>query len=176
MLIFSANKSGEYYGYARMASTVDRTLALPRVVRSSDEQTDEKVSKPTPATASAPKGRVVEDTSRGTIFWEAESPSETGRGSQESCNGESSKTRTMNTGEEHEWGNPFKVEWLCTTPLPFYKLRGLRNPWNSNREVKIARDGTELEPSVGKTLLDMFEPSVRAEATAHPGLLVSSHA
>ncbi|KAK5003802.1 hypothetical protein LTR60_006726, partial [Cryomyces antarcticus] len=49
-----------------------------------------------------------------------------------------------------EWGKPFKIEWISTNRLPFYRTRGLRNPWNANREVKIARDGTELETSVGK--------------------------
>lgn len=54
------------------------------------------------------------------------------------------------------FGKPFRIEWLATNRLPFYRTRGLRNPWNANREVKIARDGTELEPSVGKRLLQMF--------------------
>lgn len=48
----------------------------------------------------------------------------------------------------------FKVQWLCVERLPFYKIRHIRNPWNSDREVKISRDGTELEPGVGKQLLD----------------------
>jgi hypothetical protein len=45
---------------------------------------------------------------------------------------------------------------LATSRLPFYRTRGLRNPWNSNREVKIARDGTELEPGIGAKLLQLF--------------------
>ena len=58
--------------------------------------------------------------------------------------------------EGQDLGRPFKIEWISTVRLPFYRTRGLRNPWNANREVKIARDGTELEPSIGKRLVQMF--------------------
>jgi hypothetical protein len=51
-------------------------------------------------------------------------------------------------------GEPFKVEWLCTERLPFHRTRHLRNLWNHDREVKVSRDGTELEPNVGQKLLD----------------------
>jgi len=51
-------------------------------------------------------------------------------------------------------GNPFEVEWLCTDRLPFHRTRHLRNPWNHDREIKVSRDGTELEPNVGQKLLD----------------------
>jgi hypothetical protein len=52
------------------------------------------------------------------------------------------------------WGDAFKVEWICLQRLPFYRTRHLRNPWNHDREVKVSRDGTELEPTVGQALLD----------------------
>jgi hypothetical protein len=52
------------------------------------------------------------------------------------------------------WGQNFKVEWISTERLPFYRTRHLRNPWNHDREVKVSRDGTELEPSVGQALID----------------------
>ncbi|GBE85202.1 hypothetical protein SCP_0703880 [Sparassis crispa] len=55
------------------------------------------------------------------------------------------------------WGESFKVEWLRTERLPFYRTRQLRNPWNHDREVKVSRDGTELEPSVGQALLDEWD-------------------
>jgi hypothetical protein len=32
-------------------------------------------------------------------------------------------------------GKAFGVEWICTMKLPFLCTRGLRNPWNANREV-----------------------------------------
>ncbi|KAI0702255.1 YT521-B-like domain-containing protein [Cytidiella melzeri] len=55
------------------------------------------------------------------------------------------------------WGESFRVEWIKTTRLPFYRTRQFRNPWNHDREVKVSRDGTELEPSVGQALLDEWE-------------------
>ena len=57
-------------------------------------------------------------------------------------------------GREDAWGDCFKIEWICTEKLPFYRIRHLRNPWNHDREVKVSRDGTELEPIVGQRLLD----------------------
>src|SRR5271163_210954 len=50
---------------------------------------------------------------------------------------------------------------LRESPVQFQRTRMLRNPWNGNREIKISRDGTEIEPSVGERLLKEFdtEPS-----------------
>ncbi|KAI1793327.1 YT521-B-like domain-containing protein [Ganoderma leucocontextum] len=55
------------------------------------------------------------------------------------------------------WGESFKVEWVRTERLPFTRTRHLRNPWNHDREVKVSRDGTELEPSVGQMLLEEWD-------------------
>ena len=68
------------------------------------------------------------------------------------------------------WGESFKIEWLCTDRLPFHRTRHLRNPWNHNREIKVSRDGTELESGVGQKLLDDWK-SLAAEPTvdATPG-------
>ncbi|KAG6898403.1 hypothetical protein C0992_004114 [Termitomyces sp. T32_za158] len=52
-----------------------------------------------------------------------------------------------------DWGQPFKVEWLSTEKISFQKTRHLRNPWNHMREVKVSRDGTELESTVGRKLI-----------------------
>jgi hypothetical protein len=45
-----------------------------------------------------------------------------------------------------DWGLSFKIEWIRVGTLPFHRLRSLRNPWNADREVKVSRDGTEIEP------------------------------
>jgi hypothetical protein len=58
---------------------------------------------------------------------------------------------------EDGWGQDFKLQWLCTDRLPFTRTRQIRNPWNHDREVKVSRDGTELEPSVGQALLDEWQ-------------------
>ena len=57
------------------------------------------------------------------------------------------------------WGREFKIEWLRTKRLSFNRTRHLRNPWNHDREVKVSRDGTELEPSVGQRLIDEWDIS-----------------
>jgi hypothetical protein len=107
---------------------------------------------PTPATEFAPKGRIIDDSARGTIFWEAER--EEGIEDEEESN--KSDQDEDSAPASKAWGKPFKIEWISTTRLPFYRTRGLRNPWNSNREVKIARDGTELETAIGRRLVSLF--------------------
>ncbi|KHN95368.1 YTH domain protein [Metarhizium album ARSEF 1941] len=156
-LIFSANKSGEYFGYARMISEINEDPAAaiefaPKVV--SNANVDLPKAIPTDATEYAPRGKIIDDSARGTIFWEAERDDSEGESDIES---ESTSDNANGTDDETKvWGKPFKLEWLSTNRLPFFRTRGLRNPWNSNREVKIARDGTEIEPSVGRRLIGLF--------------------
>ncbi|KAK6431962.1 hypothetical protein LTR95_011870 [Oleoguttula sp. CCFEE 5521] len=150
-LVFSANKSGEYFGYARMLAPISGDLAAATSpVTSSDVSPDDGPrSIPTPATATAPSGRIIDDSARGTIFWEADDVAEEG--------GSSLKEQASNDlSAEQELGRPFRIEWISTGRLPFFRTRGLRNAWNANREVKIARDGTELEPVVGRKLMLLF--------------------
>ncbi|CAI6341846.1 unnamed protein product [Periconia digitata] len=166
-LIFSANKSGEYFGYARMASSIlenagDITGSAPKP-ENILESPDVPKSIPTAATEFAPKGRIIDDSARGTIFWEAEltdSEEDEGVESAEKEKEEAQPQSQEGDGDapavSQSWGKPFRIEWISTNRLPFYRTRGLRNPWNANREVKIARDGTELEPAVGERLVQMF--------------------
>ncbi|PFH51223.1 hypothetical protein AMATHDRAFT_47252 [Amanita thiersii Skay4041] len=65
---------------------------------------------------------------------------------------------------ENAWGESFKVEWLCTERLPFTRTRHIRNPWNHDREVKVSRDGTELEPTVGQQLLNEWRELAQSAA------------
>jgi hypothetical protein len=44
-------------------------------------------------------------------------------------------------------GQAFRIQWIKVGPLAFNRTRLLRNPWNADREVKVSRDGTEVEPS-----------------------------
>jgi hypothetical protein len=154
-LIFSANKSGEYFGYARMTSQIndDPAAAIefapkPQFV----EDPDLPKAIPTAATEFAPKGRIIDDSARGTIFWEVERDEELDEADDEQSNRSDQESEPASKA----WGKPFKIEWVSTMRLPFYRTRGLRNPWNSNREVKIARDGTELETSIGRRLVGLF--------------------
>ncbi|KAF2683438.1 hypothetical protein K458DRAFT_305401 [Lentithecium fluviatile CBS 122367] len=177
-LIFSANKSGEYFGYARMASRIleDATQLMGSAPKPEPniDATDVPKSIPTPATEFAPKGRIIDDSARGTIFWEAElteSESEEEQGEKEDPTPQQQQVDVQGgeaSGVAQSWGKPFKIEWISTNRLPFYRTRGLRNPWNANREVKIARDGTELEPSVGERLLQMFHRLGPSSSAAAP--------
>ncbi|KAH6604773.1 hypothetical protein Trco_006480 [Trichoderma cornu-damae] len=158
-LVFSANKSGEYFGYARMASefspSLDSTMIFAPVPRSTnDSEMPKEVL--ADATEYIPKGRIIDDPTRGTVFWEIyrEDSEKVPSNDNTILDGEGGALN--DEGEERPWGKPFKVEWLSTSRLPFHRIRGLRNPWNSNREVKIARDGTEIEPSVGQRLISLF--------------------
>ncbi len=171
-LIFSANKSGEYFGYARMASSIfdgcstepNHDLGTKATVKVEDHDFPTFVA--TPATDHAPSGRIVDDSTRGTIFWEADvGPQSSLRSVPDNLEGRHSETDETAKGVPGQarsapvmkaYGNPFKIEWLATDRLPFHWTRGLRNPWNAHKEIKIARDGTELETSVGRRLIQMF--------------------
>ncbi|KAI7972359.1 hypothetical protein EIK77_008822 [Talaromyces pinophilus] len=186
------------------AITDDEALALeapPRPENPPSEVDDLDVI-PTEATQTAPKGRIIDDSARGTIFWEADS-SEDDRHSNDDNEDEANSHNSDNDEDEEDddeneagvedvkdeknttalggedvvaggqtFGKPFRIEWISTERVPFYRTRGLRNPWNSNREVKIARDGTEIEPSVGRKLIQLFHvhPSVMSASGQHgPG-------
>ncbi|KAG8818501.1 hypothetical protein FRC17_010808, partial [Serendipita sp. 399] len=81
------------------------------------------------------------------------------------------------TSKEPAWGTSFKVKWIQTKPLPFSRTRHLRNPWNHNREVKVSRDGTEVEPTVGKQLVEEWDRpegvSIAPKGPAAPSAPVS---
>jgi hypothetical protein len=125
---------------------------------------------PTEATEFAPRGRIIDDSARGTIFWEAERD-EGDVGEDDTSETSSTKSGDQDgemDGQTKAWGKPFALDWLSTSRIPFYRTRGLRNPWNSNREVKIARDGTELEPTVGRRLVGLFS-KVHSPGATHYG-------
>lgn len=133
---------------------------------------DVPVTITTPATATAPQGRVIDDSARGTIFWEAENDSQAASeavedGATGSGNVSSEDVVAKSAiSSQTTYGKPFKITWQSTDRLPFYRTRGLRNPWNANREVKIARDGTEIEPLVGRKLLGMFHQQAQINAAS----------
>ena len=122
-----------------------QSLAMP---------TDSSLITPTPATEQAPKGYIIDDPARGTIFWEADRASGTERVDQASE--ETSVDESESEVDKKTLGHAFKIEWMSTNKIPFHRARGLKNPLNQNREVKIARDGTEIEPLVGRRLVNLF--------------------
>lgn len=179
-LIFSANKSGEYFGYARMDSAIgseaipvqDGDIPSVKPTKTVSTSADVPLTIPTAATSSAPRGHIIDDSARGTIFWEAESTLLTPQSAVDGASGDAGETSGEDSGhspqesQQTSFGKPFKITWQSTERLPFYRTRGLRNPWNANREVKIARDGTELEPTVGRKLIGMFEQQAHINAVS----------
>ena len=114
----------------------------------------------TPGTECAPEGVIFIDASRGTVFWEADIASKDE--SKPKC---LSKTHnigsdwgSLDSAKDKEWNlsSSFEIKCISTTSLPFNRTRGLKNPWNANRDLKIARDGTELETNVGIRMLELF--------------------
>ncbi|CAG8026444.1 unnamed protein product [Penicillium nalgiovense] len=152
-LIFSANKSGEYFGYARMMSPIsdDEELALEVPSRLEPPPgPDELDMTLTAATSTAPQGRIIDDSVRGTIFWEVESSGN------ENDDASEKSVEPEDPEESQTFGKPFRIQWISTERVPFQRTRGLRNPWNANREIKIARGGTEIEPTIGRRLIQLF--------------------
>jgi YT521-B-like domain len=145
-----------------MISAIDAVVcssdkAPARVAPLSAPQTETSIVIPTPATEHAPKGYINDDSARGTIWWEADKEENTDTKDPEDT-ANTTETEDLDT-EQQTFGHPFKIEWVSTEKVPFHRARGLRNPWNHNREVKIARDGTEIEPSVGRRLVNLFHRS-----------------
>ena len=103
---------------------------------------------PTCATSVAPKGRVVRDMAQTIMIWEADCLGD------ESINDDTSFNERQT--EAQPLGRPFRIQWLSHRRVSFHRTHDLRNPWNFNRRVKVARDGTEIEPTVGQKLVRLF--------------------
>lgn len=145
---------------------------IPKVPVATSSAVDVPLTIPTPSTATAPRGHIIDDSARGTIFWEAESDTLSPSSAGEGLAGDSGETSGDEIAQKDlatqqtTFGKPFKITWQSTERLPFYRTRGLRNPWNANREVKIARDGTEIEPTTGRKLLGLFEQQAQISAAS----------
>jgi hypothetical protein len=150
-LIFSTNKSREYFGYAQLIRPMP--FDYNEVSVGTAQEAVDNIYSPrsilTPATSAAPEGRIVDDSARGTLFWEAAL-------SDDENNDKTIPAKSEFGSNPDRGGRVFSIEWLSTTRVPFHRTRGLRNPWNMNQEIKIARDGTAVEPSVGRRLLTLF--------------------
>ncbi|XP_054712312.1 YTH domain-containing protein 1-like isoform X2 [Uloborus diversus] len=53
-------------------------------------------------------------------------------------------------------GGVFRLDYVCRRELSFTKTQHLYNPWNEGKQVKIGRDGQEIEPKVGEELCRLF--------------------
>lgn len=50
----------------------------------------------------------------------------------------------------------FKLDWICKKSVDFRETNHLRNSYNQNKAVKIARDGQEVNRSTAEALLSLF--------------------
>jgi hypothetical protein len=51
----------------------------------------------------------------------------------------------------------FNIEWLSLDRVSFRQTRSYKNSWSHGREIKISRDGTELDPETGKRLIEQWK-------------------
>jgi hypothetical protein len=131
--MFSVNKSGEYFDYARIiffindesAATTEFPSGISIIVNKLDLSNTILI----PATEFALKGRVIDDFARSTIFWEADLT-----GSEDKLRKNFKNDKIIKEAEKLIcpgnlfFGKLFKIKWILTKYLPFYRTRGLRNP------------------------------------------------
>ncbi|KAJ6555650.1 YT521-B-like domain-containing protein [Mycena vulgaris] len=180
-LIFSVNKSGEFYGYARMVGQVGEgpsathdipMLHAPRaqllIAERLVENSPHSPSSPPPprdvhsAPAQLGPQHKTNDASKASLDQHLSAKSPERRG------------LIWEEGEGVEsLGQEFKLQWICTAPLPFQRTQHIRNPWNRHCAVKVSRDGTELEPSIGEALLEEWRLFLAAQAVCNEATVVS---
>ncbi|KAJ7828076.1 YTH domain-containing protein [Mycena olivaceomarginata] len=179
VLIFSVNKSGEFYGWARMEGPVGQGKAAawaPRGDRAAPAPTAEThmhTHRPPAGSARAVQSAPVLLATRSSARWSVlrvpkpkrsldpmvlralEHPLAALLGTETEEMGAPADTRNRDGGGRQEGmgesrGQNFALHWMCTS---------LRNPWNHDRQVKVARDGTEIEPAVGHALIEQWSGS-----------------
>lgn len=117
------------------AATSQAPLPLPAAVSSMPSQAQ-------PVSAASPPAPLVGEQ------WQPNAPQ------QQSSGGSSTAS----------WGNPFGLEWVKIRRLPFHKTRHIRNAFNNGKEIKISRDGTEVEPAAGEQLIEAFWADAESDA------------
>ena len=76
------------------------------------------------------------------------------------------------SGIHWETSPPFRVEWLSTTVVEFYRIGHLKNSLNEGHAVVVAKDGQEIEEECGRQLLENMERVAEMKYDmhkAHPG-------
>ncbi|CAK5283822.1 unnamed protein product [Mycena citricolor] len=168
ILFFSVNKSGQFYGYAKMMSPVAPTISIgPDPMADDTNAGDESPGlvvrvttpyclensitlEPVSIDPSAPGDHPCRLRSNLGLI-----PSSTSNLSRLTFNDPALSEGQLRPAPE--LSGQFTVEWLCWEPLPFKRTRGIINSWNRGREIKISRDGTELEPSAGGALIEVWK-------------------
>merc|ERR1711959_323363 len=58
--------------------------------------------------------------------------------------------------QRNKWRGLFRIKWIFIKDIPHSTFRSLKNPLNENRPVPIARNGQEIEKSLGSQILKIF--------------------
>ena len=72
-------------------------------------------------------------------------------------------------------GGCFKVQWITSTPLSFNRIVNLTNSYNDNEPLRKSRDGTEIDPKVGRELCLMFEVPFRDRSVPPPSFIANAY-
>ncbi|KAJ7246179.1 YT521-B-like domain-containing protein [Mycena rebaudengoi] len=198
-LIFSVNKSGEFYGYARMVGPVGQADGRVSWASRSSDASAARGSPEAPARPLPQHKYSLDDKRRALprneIDLDEAAPFRAMRAASSSCEAAAMAVERQRKGSgalvpvaeedggapckeadgeadgvagREDWGQDFKLQWICTDRLPLHRTRHIRNPWNHDREVKVSRDGTELEPTVGQALLGEWAQYLAVEALDTP--------
>ncbi|KAG0275226.1 hypothetical protein BGZ95_009058 [Linnemannia exigua] len=140
-LVFSANKSGEFFGYARMMDLIS-TENEAAIMASRED----RIWQPALEIPISPEMKAA-------VLEEIEQAAKEGRqltyDEAEAISRESTTTKT--------WGIMFPVKWIDVHKVPFTRTTHMLNPLYENREVKVSKDGTEVDPTVGEQLVSLFK-------------------
>lgn len=142
-LIFSANRTSAFYGYARMESLFsEEDQDFPPYQGPPKEDisiTPTELSENPLDGVVCPAGTIVEDRVRACLFWKCVGCPEADE-------------------ETDKWTTPCRIHWLSppSSVVSFLRTKNLKNSCNLNKPVKVARDGTEVDTETGRQLCEMF--------------------
>ncbi|KAG0372356.1 hypothetical protein BGX24_000364 [Mortierella sp. AD032] len=140
-LVFSANKSGEFFGYARMMDLISAENEAAILASRED-----RIWKPDLEIPISPEMKAA-------VLEEIEQAAKEGRqltyDEAEAISRDSTTTKT--------WGTMFRIKWMDMHKVSFTRTTHMLNPLYENREVKVSKDGTEVDPTVGEQLVGLFK-------------------
>ncbi|KAI1298328.1 hypothetical protein EDD11_006794 [Mortierella claussenii] len=142
-LVFSANKSGEFFGYARMMDVI--STENETAITSGKEN---EIWQPAVEMPLSPEMKAA-------MLEEIEQAAKEGR----KITNEEAEVIARASTTTKSWGIRFPINWIHVHKVPFSKTTHMLNPLYENREIKVSKDGTEVDPSVGEQLLNLFKKS-----------------
>ncbi|KAF9131430.1 hypothetical protein BGW39_001810 [Mortierella sp. 14UC] len=148
-LVFSANKSGEFFGYARMMDFISAENEATMMAGREDQ-----IWQPALEIPLSPEMKAA-------MLEEIEQAAKEGR----QLTYDEAEVISRASTTTKSWGIMFPVKWIEVHKVPFTKTTHMLNPLYENREVKVSKDGTEVEPTVGEQLVSLFKKS----SSSHQG-------